>query len=85
MVKHASFHGAGTTEIDGHLAPVSFFLTCDHAEQRSLASLIGPNKDNLLAPMLGRNRRSEKYLVAVLLADGFNADHGRRDLVEARP
>ena len=68
----------GHAGIDRHLPVIGLFLTGDHAEQRRLAGTVGAHQPRLL-PLLEAHRRvDEQDLVAVLLADVVETDHGDR-------
>ena len=66
----------GDAAIDGHLALVGLLLAGDHAEQRRLAGAVGADEADLLALLERRRGLDEEDLVAVLLADVVEADHG---------
>ena len=68
----------GHAGIDRHLAVIGLLLARDHPEQRRLAGAVGPDQPRFL-PLLEAHRRvDEQDLVAVLLADVVEADHGDR-------
>lgn len=60
------------------MAIVGLFLADDHAEQRRLAGAIRPDQPGLLAFLKTHRRIDEQNLVAVLLADVIEANHGVR-------
>ena len=62
--------------IDRHLALVGLLLAVDHAKQRSLAGPVGADEPDLLALVERRGGFDEEEVVAVLLADVVEADHG---------
>ena len=68
----------GDAAIDRDLAFVRRLLAGDHAEQRGLAGAVRADQADLLAPMEGGRSLDEEDLMAVLLADVVEADHGRR-------
>jgi hypothetical protein len=68
----------GHAGIDRHLAVIGLLLPRDHAEQRGLAGAVGAHEPRLF-PLLEAHRRvDEQDLVAVLLADVVEANHGDR-------
>ena len=66
----------GDAAIDRHLALVGLLLAGDHAEQRRLARAVGADQPDLLALVEGGRGLDEDDLLAVLLADVFETDHG---------
>ena len=62
--------------IDRHLAVVGLLLAGDHAEQRRLAGAVGPDQPRLLAFLEAHRGVDEQDLMAVLLADVVETDHG---------
>jgi hypothetical protein len=66
--RHAGF--------DRHLAVVGLLLARDHAEDRGLAGTIGPDQPHLLALLEAHRRVDEQDLMAVLLADVVETNHG---------
>ncbi len=67
----------GDATIDRDLALVGPLLAGDHAEQRRLARAVGADEADLLAAKDGRRSFDEEELLAVLLADGVEANHVR--------
>ena len=66
----------GHAAIDRHLAFVGLLLAGDHAEQRRLAGAVRTDEADLLALLERRGGLDEEDLVAVLLADVVETDHG---------
>src|SRR6185437_4745309 len=66
----------GHAAFDNDLPLVRLLLAGDHPEQRSLASAVGADKTGFLALLKRRGRFNEQNLVALLLADIVEADHG---------
>ena len=66
--------------IEKHLALIGLLLAGDHAEKRGLAGAVGADKADLLALLEGGGGLDEEELVAVLLADSVEADHGYAEL-----
>src|SRR5690606_17752906 len=62
--------------IDRDLPFIGLFLAGDHAEQRGLAGAIGADQADLFALLQHRRRLDKDNLLAVLLADAFETDHG---------
>ena len=64
--------------IDRYLALFGLFLADDHAEQRRLAGSVGADKaDPLTLQKRGRSL-DEQEMIAILLADVFETNHGHR-------
>ena len=70
--------------IDRDLTLVGQFLARDHPEQRGLAGAIGADQPDLLALEKGRGGFDEQDLVADLLADVIETDHGRLSVRKAK-
>src|SRR6185312_8873637 len=66
----------GDAPIARHLPLVREFLAGDHAEERRLARPVGTDEADLLAPEERRGGLDEENLVAVLLADAVETNHG---------
>ena len=66
----------GDAAIDGHLALIGVLLARHHPEQRRLAGAVRPDEADLLAALKRRGGFDEDDLMAVLLADGIEANHG---------
>ena len=66
----------GDAAIDRDLALVGLLLAGDHAEQGGLAGAVRPDQADLLAAVESRRGLDEEDLVAVLLADVVETDHG---------
>ena len=66
----------GGAAIDRDLALVGGLLAGDEAEQRGLAGAVGADEADLLALLQGGGSLDEDDLLAVLLADAFEPDHG---------
>jgi len=64
--------------IDRHLTIVGPILAGDHAEERRLAGAIGPDESHLLSLLDAHRRVDEQDLMAVLLADVVETNHGVR-------
>src|SRR5262249_27352100 len=62
--------------IDRNLSFVGLLLACDHPEQRGLAGAVRPDKADLLAFLEHCGGFDEEDMVAELLADVIEADHG---------
>ena len=67
----------GHAGIDRHLAIVGRFLAGDHAEKRCLAGTVRPDKSRLLSLLDAHRCVDEQDLMAVLLADVVETNHGR--------
>jgi len=65
--------------LDPHLALVGALGLHDHAEDGGLAGPVGPDEADLLAAEHGGRGFDEQQLLAVLLRDGVDVDHGRGD------
>ena len=65
----------GHATIDRDLTLVRQFLSGDHPKQRRLARTVRAYQADLLATLKGRRRLDEDDLLAVLLANAFEADH----------
>ena len=66
----------GDAAVDRDLALVGLLLAGDHAEQRGLAGAVGADQADLLAAVERGRGFDEQEMVAVLLADVVEADHG---------
>src|SRR5690606_36019168 len=62
--------------IDRDLPFIRLLLSRDHAEKRGLAGAVRADEPDLFAPLQYRRRLDEDELLAVLLADVLDADHG---------
>ena len=67
----------------GLIARCLNFLAGDPPEDRGLAGAVGPDQPDLLALLQSHRRVDEQDLMAVLLADVVEADHGRVCLLES--
>src|SRR5207244_13081363 len=61
---------------DRHLALVGLLLAGDHSEQRGLAGPVGTDEADLLPLQKRRGGLNEEKLVAILLADVVETNHG---------
>ncbi len=68
----------GDAAFGGDLAFVGLLLADDHAEQGRFAGAVGADEANLFAFVEGGRGLDEEELVAVLLADGVEANHRAR-------
>ena len=66
----------GHAGLDRHLAVVGLLLTRDHAEKRGFAGAVGPDQPRLLALLEAHRGVDEQDLMAVLLADVVESNHG---------
>ena len=66
----------GDPAIDGDLPFVRHLLAGDHPEQRCLARAVGADKANLFTLQKHRRGFDEKDLMALLLADAVETNHG---------
>src|SRR4029077_768750 len=74
----------GDAAIDRDLAFVGRILSRDQAEQRGLAGAVRADEARLLALLQGGRGFDEDDLVAVLFADGVDADHADGEILQRR-